>query len=120
MIGQSRSRARTDPVKLGRAEQGRLIEFSRIGLGRHIDRSKLYSGEYHRNWTRSWLAVGLRMGAVQVQIDDTVMDGDLRARASLLKGEGETHCIECGDEIPAARRAAIAGVRTCRRVSVGA
>ena len=43
-------------------------------------------------------------GAVQDQIDDTVMDAVLRARANLPKGESETHCIECGEEIPEARR----------------
>ncbi|MGK7871200.1 DksA/TraR family C4-type zinc finger protein [Falsiroseomonas sp. E2-1-a20] len=52
-------------------------------------------------------------GAVQDQIDDTVMDGVLRARAGMPTGAGETHCVECGDEIPEARRFAISGVRTC-------
>jgi len=52
-------------------------------------------------------------GAVQDQIDDTVMDGVLRARAHLPAGEGETNCIECGEEIPQARRKALPGVRTC-------
>ncbi|KAA2212024.1 DksA/TraR family C4-type zinc finger protein [Pseudoroseomonas oryzae] len=52
-------------------------------------------------------------GAVQDQIDDTVADGVLRARANLPTGDGETHCLECGDEIPAARRRALPGVRTC-------
>ncbi len=41
-------------------------------------------------------------GAVQDQIDDTVTDAVLRARANLPKGESETHCIECGEEIPEA------------------
>jgi len=52
-------------------------------------------------------------GAVQDQIDDTVMDGVLRARSRMPTGEGETHCMECGDEIPQARRQALPGVRTC-------
>ncbi len=52
-------------------------------------------------------------GAVQDQIDDTVMDGVLRARASMLTGEGEANCLECGDEIPEARRRVLPGVRTC-------
>lgn len=52
-------------------------------------------------------------GAVQDQIDDTITDGVLRARASIPVGESLTHCIECGEEIPAARRRAIRGVRTC-------
>ena len=52
-------------------------------------------------------------GAVQDQIDDTVMDGVRRARAHLPAGEGESHCIECGEEIPERRRRAVPGVRTC-------
>jgi phage/conjugal plasmid C-4 type zinc finger TraR family protein len=52
-------------------------------------------------------------GAVQDQIDDTVMDGVLRARAHMPTGAGETHCLECGDEIPQARRRVLPGVRTC-------
>jgi phage/conjugal plasmid C-4 type zinc finger TraR family protein len=52
-------------------------------------------------------------GAVQDQIDDTVTDGVLRARARMPTGEGETHCVECGEEIPPARRQALPGVRTC-------
>lgn len=54
-----------------------------------------------------------RDGAVQDQIDDTVTDGVLRARAQMPSGAGETHCLECGDEIPEARRRALPGVRTC-------
>jgi phage/conjugal plasmid C-4 type zinc finger TraR family protein len=52
-------------------------------------------------------------GAVQDQIDDTVIDGVMRARARMPTGEGETHCLECGDEIPEARRHVLPGVRTC-------
>lgn len=52
-------------------------------------------------------------GAVQDQIDDTVTDGVLRARASIPAGESYSHCVECGEEIPQARRLAIRGVRTC-------
>ncbi|HYJ30598.1 MAG TPA: DksA/TraR family C4-type zinc finger protein [Allosphingosinicella sp.] len=54
-----------------------------------------------------------RDGAVQDQIDDTVKDAVLAARARLPAGEGETHCVECGDEIPERRRAAVPGVITC-------
>jgi phage/conjugal plasmid C-4 type zinc finger TraR family protein len=54
-----------------------------------------------------------RDGAVQDQIDDTVKDAVMAARARLPAGEGETHCVECGDEIPERRRQAIPGVRTC-------
>ena len=52
-------------------------------------------------------------GAVQAQIDDTVTDAVLRARAQIPTGEAETHCHECGDEIPEGRRRALPGVRTC-------
>ncbi len=52
-------------------------------------------------------------GAVQDQIDDTVMDGVLRARARMPAGDAETHCMECGEPIPEGRRRAVAGVRTC-------
>jgi len=56
-------------------------------------------------WTRD--------GAVLDQIEDTVTDAVLSARARLPAGEGTTHCIECGDEIPEARRRALPGARTC-------
>jgi phage/conjugal plasmid C-4 type zinc finger TraR family protein len=56
-----------------------------------------------------------RDGAVQDQIDDTVIDGVMRARANMPTGKGETHCLECGDEIPEARRRVLPGVRTCIR-----
>jgi phage/conjugal plasmid C-4 type zinc finger TraR family protein len=52
-------------------------------------------------------------GAVQDQIDDTVVDGVLRARARMPTGESETQCVECGEDIPEARRRAVPGVRTC-------
>ncbi len=52
-------------------------------------------------------------GAVQDQIDDTVTDGVMRARARMPTGVAETHCQECGEEIPEARRRVLPGVRTC-------
>ena len=52
-------------------------------------------------------------GAVQDQIDDTVTDEVKRARARLPSGEGEPYCVGCGGPIPAARRRAVPGVRTC-------
>lgn len=52
-------------------------------------------------------------GAVQDQIDATVKDAIALAKSKLAQGPGLTHCAECGAEIPAARRAAIAGVRLC-------
>lgn len=52
-------------------------------------------------------------GAVQDQIDSTVNDAVDRVRRNLPQGESLEHCEECGKEIPAARRAAIKGVRLC-------
>ena len=54
-----------------------------------------------------------RDGAVQDQIDASVEDAVELARSRLPKGESLTHCEDCGIEIPAARRTAIAGVRLC-------
>lgn len=52
-------------------------------------------------------------GAVQDQIDATIADAIAKARRKLARGPGSSHCQECGDPIPAARRAAVAGVRLC-------
>jgi len=52
-------------------------------------------------------------GAVQDQIDSTVDDAVQRARSRLPSGESLTHCEECGQRIPEARRAALKGVRLC-------
>jgi len=52
-------------------------------------------------------------GAVQDQIDDTVKDAVLRARANLPTGESEPYCEDCGDEIPEARRRALPGAKRC-------
>lgn len=54
-----------------------------------------------------------RDGAIQDQIEDTVMDAVLSARARLPVGEGSEYCDVCGDEIPKARREALPGTRTC-------
>jgi len=54
-----------------------------------------------------------REGAVLDQIDDTIADGVRAARARMPAGEGTIHCVECGDEIPEARRRALPGARTC-------
>jgi phage/conjugal plasmid C-4 type zinc finger TraR family protein len=58
-----------------------------------------------------------RDGAVQDQIDDTVNDAVLAARARLAAAAagdgGEMHCVECGEEIPEGRRRALPGARTC-------
>jgi len=56
-------------------------------------------------WTRD--------GAVNDQIDDTVKDAVLRARAETPRGESAEDCDECGEPIPEARRKALPGVRTC-------
>ncbi len=56
-------------------------------------------------WTRD--------GAVLDQIDDTILDGVAAARARLPAGEGASHCDECGEQIPEARRRALPGARTC-------
>lgn len=52
-------------------------------------------------------------GGVLDQIEDTVTDGVLTARARIPAGEGSTHCVECGAEIPLARRRALPGAHTC-------
>ena len=54
-----------------------------------------------------------RDGAVQDQIDDTVKDGVTLARALMPSGEGAEECDDCGEPIPAKRREALPGVRTC-------
>ena len=56
-------------------------------------------------WTRD--------GAVLDQIHDTVIDGVLNARARMPAGEGTLECVECGEDIPEARRKALPGVTTC-------
>lgn len=52
-------------------------------------------------------------GAVQAQIDDTVSDAVRAARLRLPVGEAAEDCDECGEPIPAKRRIALPGVRTC-------
>jgi phage/conjugal plasmid C-4 type zinc finger TraR family protein len=54
-----------------------------------------------------------RDGAVEQQIEDSMKDAVAAARARLPAGEGEIWCVECGEEIPERRRAALPGVRTC-------
>jgi phage/conjugal plasmid C-4 type zinc finger TraR family protein len=56
-------------------------------------------------WTRD--------GAVQDQIDDTVKDAVQAARLRMPAGESAEECDDCGEAIPAKRRAALPGVRTC-------
>ena len=65
-------------------------------------------------WKDAKMAGGwTRDGAVQDQIDDTVKDAVLRARAETPRGESAEHCDECGEAIPERRREALPGVRTC-------
>ena len=56
-------------------------------------------------WTRD--------GAVQDQIDDTVKDAALGARARIPAGESAEFCDDCGEPVPERRRLALPGVRTC-------
>ena len=56
-------------------------------------------------WTRD--------GAVQDQIDDSVTDAVLRARALMPQGESAEDCDECGEPIPEARRRAVPGASLC-------
>jgi len=58
-------------------------------------------------WTRD--------GAVQDQIDASVNDAVKLARSRLPAGDGLSHCQECENLIPEARRKAIPGVRLCVR-----
>jgi len=54
-----------------------------------------------------------RDGAVQEQIDDTVTDAVLLARARMPSGDSAHDCRDCGEEIPERRRLALPGVQTC-------
>ncbi len=54
-----------------------------------------------------------RDGAVQDQIDASVEDAVAQARRRLPHGPGLSHCEECGEAIPRARREAVPGVRHC-------
>ena len=62
-------------------------------------------------WTRD--------GAVLDQIQDTVIDGVLNARARMPAGEGTLECVECGEDIPEARRRAMPGATTCVQCQSG-
>jgi phage/conjugal plasmid C-4 type zinc finger TraR family protein len=52
-------------------------------------------------------------GGVQKQIHDSIEDAIERARARLPSGASLSHCEECGEKIPEARRQAMPGVRLC-------
>lgn len=55
-----------------------------------------------------------RDGAVSEQIEASIEDElkRIKSRPALL-GESRTHCAECEEEIPEARRIAIPGVKLC-------
>lgn len=52
-------------------------------------------------------------GAVQEQIDASVNDAVALAKSRLPNGESLTHCEECEEPIPEARRKAMPGVKLC-------
>ena len=56
-----------------------------------------------------------RDGAVNEQIEASIKDelARLKAQGGLLSGESFRECAECGEEIPAARRKALPGVKIC-------
>ncbi|NDR54874.1 DksA/TraR family C4-type zinc finger protein [Aliiruegeria sabulilitoris] len=55
-----------------------------------------------------------RDGAVSEQIEDSIQDelSRMKARAHPV-GESLTHCAECEEPIPEARRVALPGVKLC-------
>ena len=54
-----------------------------------------------------------RDGAVQDQIDASVADAVEKARSRMPRGESLSHCEQCDEAIPIARREAVPGVRLC-------
>ncbi len=52
-------------------------------------------------------------GAVQEQIDASIDDAVTLARSRLPTGQSLTHCENCDEPIPEARRLAVPGVRLC-------
>ncbi len=55
-----------------------------------------------------------RDGAVSEQIEASINDELARLKAAKRPiGNSLTHCAECEEEIPAARRAAVPGVKLC-------
>jgi phage/conjugal plasmid C-4 type zinc finger TraR family protein len=53
------------------------------------------------------------------QIYDTVSDGVSNARARMPVGDGTAECVECGDDIPEARRKAMPGATACVNCQTG-
>ena len=54
-----------------------------------------------------------RDGAVNEQIEASIQDELARMKTRAKVGESLTHCAECEEEIPEARRVAIPGVKLC-------
>ncbi|AJE48002.1 DksA/TraR family C4-type zinc finger protein [Celeribacter indicus] len=55
-----------------------------------------------------------RDGAVSEQIEASISDELERMKSRRAPvGESFTHCAECGEEIPEARRRAVPGVKLC-------
>lgn len=55
-----------------------------------------------------------RDGAVNEQIEASIADELKRMQARKRPtGESASHCVECGEPIPEARRAALPGVKLC-------
>lgn len=55
-----------------------------------------------------------RDGAVSEQIEASIEDELTRMRLRVApQGESLTHCAECDEEIPEARRLAVPGVKLC-------
>jgi len=52
-------------------------------------------------------------GAVQDQIDASVIDAVAFAKSKMPRGESAKYCEECGKSIPELRRVAIPGVQLC-------
>lgn len=55
-----------------------------------------------------------RDGAVNEQIEASIADELKRMRSQRVPGgESRTHCVDCDEPIPEARRRAVAGVTLC-------
>lgn len=74
-----------------------------------------YSDEQDRMMASGWAPDS----AVQDQIDDSIKEEVMRARARLPAGMSKTNCAACGEEIPQARRSAMPGARTCVACQAG-
>ena len=87
---------------------------------RHLNRSACQHRPLHRMLSqRNGLGADMaggwaRDGAVEEQIEASLQDELARMRAQKAPvGESLTHCAECEEEIPEARRKARPGVKLC-------